>query len=41
MMVITLKHDGAVLVQILILLLRQFSCASDGDKTLITEVVLE
>jgi hypothetical protein len=36
MMVITLKHGDAVLTQILILLLKQFSYASVGNKTLIT-----
>jgi len=35
MVVITPKHVGAVLVQILILILKLFSCASVGDKTLI------
>jgi hypothetical protein len=35
MMVITLKHAEAVLMQILILLLKQFSRASVGNKTLI------
>jgi len=30
MMVITPKHVGAVLMQILILFLRQFNCASVG-----------
>jgi len=35
MMVITLKHAGAVLMSILILLSKQFSCASVGNKTLI------
>jgi hypothetical protein len=35
MMVIKPEHIGAVLMQILILLLKQFSCASVGDKTLI------
>jgi hypothetical protein len=33
MMVITLKHVGAVLMQILILLLKQLSCALVGNKT--------
>ena len=37
MMVITQKHVGAVLMQILILLLNQFSCASVGNKTLIIQ----
>ena len=32
MMVFTLKHVGAVLMQILIILLKQFSCASVGEK---------
>jgi hypothetical protein len=41
MMVITPKHVGAVLMQILILFLKQFSCASVGDKTLILVLVLE
>jgi len=36
-MVITPKHVGAVLMSILILLLKQFSCASVGNKTLITK----
>jgi len=40
MMVITPKHVGAVLMQILILLLKQFSCASVGDKTLILSHIL-
>jgi hypothetical protein len=35
MMVITPKHFRAVLMQILISLLKQFSCASVGNKTLI------
>jgi hypothetical protein len=35
MMVITPKHVVAVLMQILILLLKQVSCASVGNKTLI------
>jgi hypothetical protein len=39
MTVITLKHVGAVLMYILILLLKQFSCASVGNKTLITLIV--
>ena len=33
MMVITPKHVGGVLMSIVILLLKQFSCASVGDKT--------
>jgi len=35
MMVITPKHVEAVLMQIVILLLKQFCCASVGNKTLI------
>jgi hypothetical protein len=35
MMVITPKHVGAVLMEILIFLLKRFSCASVGKKTLI------
>jgi hypothetical protein len=38
MMVITLKHAGAVLMQILILLLKQFFCAPIGNRTLISEI---
>ena len=37
MMVIAPKHVGAVLMYILILLLKQFSCTSVGEKTLITK----
>jgi len=33
--VITPKHAGAVLMYILILLLKQISCASVGNKTLL------
>jgi hypothetical protein len=35
MMVITPKHVGAVLMQILITFINQFFCASVGNKTLI------
>jgi hypothetical protein len=34
MMLITPKHVGAVLMSILILLLKQFSCVSVGNKSL-------
>jgi len=40
MMVITPKHVGAVLMYILIPLLKQFSCVSVGDKTLICTTYL-
>jgi hypothetical protein len=41
MMVIKPKHVGAVLIQILIFLLKQFSCESVGkQKTLVLEKIV-